>query len=98
MGYVFFTHHVRFASTPAQDLAAEEGIGTEMTGVTRGRALQIVNNTNFGEINTVLSHGQKCQGDKACLQRSRLSAIGFASSECRRRAGDVTHPPEGFGG
>ena len=29
----------------------------ETTGVTRGRVAQIVNNTNFGEINTLLSQG-----------------------------------------
>jgi hypothetical protein len=81
---VSFLHTpVRFASTPAQYLAAEEGIGTEITGVTRGRAPQIINNTNLGEINTLLSHGQKCHGDKACPQRSRLPAIGFVSGECR---------------
>jgi transcriptional regulator with XRE-family HTH domain len=30
----------------------------ETTGVTRGRVAQIVNNTNFGEINTLLSQGR----------------------------------------
>ena len=31
---------------------------SERTGITRGRVAQIVNNTNFGEINTLLSQGR----------------------------------------
>ena len=30
---------------------------SETAGATRGRVAQIVNNTNFSEINTLLSHG-----------------------------------------